>query len=732
MGISSVFKQQLLAGSALFLALTVGYAPYAAAHNNDIHIADKSITLENGIITEPTYRDGDGREVYFRGWNVSGSVKLVETGFKPFMNTEDAAASFQLMAQHAGSNLVRFTIAWEGVHPEVGIIDYTYLDAVVAQMREAIKRDIYLFVDYHTDLYSRYLFSVNSKQTGNGAPKWIIDGSEYPAGGCGIICFSWSQNNVTNKAVRKAYQNFFDNAPISTTLGERFTQDEFLYQMSKALGYIKSQLTEEEFRFVLGVQPFNEPIYGVGHKNRADEYDNEKLWPFYQRARAVLDAQGWNTKWVYAEPMVFWDTNAGFFTPPTGGHYLKEKPGAGFVFAPHFYDAARMGVSNLERVENADYFENLDTIRDEARFLGIPAVLGEYGMWLLDQDGGSKDYQRVVKATYQAMESSDINRTEKDRHIDFYTTVISGTQWHWDIYKDQHHELRNGNPNKVITHGDGWNDEDFSAIKTDQLTVDPAVIRRAYPRRVQGDLVSFYYNELSTDGAGIQSQWAGIKPAETILFKDKTFALLIWQSNADINAPTELFLPVGFLPENTSIISDLGFSQNLSNSLTTSQGFIAMEKEWDEVISGYRLTVQATENDSSEQRFHYALVVQNSDQTEAQLAALQQQMTQAISEERNPVYLTGQMVSAIYPEEIFVQRPVDITDVSEIKFFTFRWVTIRWAAEESVVILKNGEQIADGKASGKKRVYSKIGSNDTLQVCLASDHQACSKPIVLY
>jgi len=45
--------------------------------------------------------------------------------------------------------------------------------------------------------------------------------------------------------------------------------------------------------------------------------------------------------------------------------------------------------------------------------------------------------------------------------------VLSSTQWHWDIYSGRHHELMNGNPDKVQTTGDGWNGEDFSVAVAD-------------------------------------------------------------------------------------------------------------------------------------------------------------------------------------------------------------------------------------------------------------------------
>src|SRR5690606_8639449 len=108
--------------------------------------------------------------------------------------------------------------------------------------------------------------------------------------------------------------------------------------------------------------------------------------------------------------------------------------------------------------------------------------------------------------------------------LDFYTMTVSGTQWHWDIYKDQHQELRNGNPDAVMRDGDGWNGEDFSAIKGDGLTVGADIVSRIYPRAVQGRLVNFFYHPAAKDGAGKAMDWAAIDSGGQRYFSGSPFA----------------------------------------------------------------------------------------------------------------------------------------------------------------------------------------------------------------
>lgn len=707
---------------ALPIVLSILSAAFAgntsvASANADLSIGTRTVDTGRGVITEPTYRDSQGREIYLRGWNVSGSVKLASHGFKPFLSTEDAAKSFELMKRHTGANHVRFTLSWEGTHTGPDSIDRAYVDALIAQMKEAFRQKIYIFLDYHVDLFSRHVFTAKSRFTGNGAPEWVVRGRPYPKSTCLPVCIAWSQHNVTDPAVRSGYRNFFDNVELTTTAGTRRMQDEFLWQLREVLIQVKAGLTEEEFAWVTGVQPINEPIYGKGHKNFASEFDNEKLWPFYRKVRNIMDQTGWSKKWVYAEPMVFWDTNVGFFTPATGGHYLKQKPGAGYVFAPHFYDAARMGVTNAAKAINGDYFHNLDAVRSESRFLGIPTVLGEYGMWLKDQNGGVRDHARIVKATYQAMELSDSSQSRPSRRPDFYTSMVSGTQWHWDIYKDNHRELQNGNPNKLKTTGDAWNGEDFSVVKGDTLTVNADVVQRAFPRAVAGNIVSFHYNDLAVDGAGQTLDWSEIRSGGASWFSDRKFALLIWQGTA--SGPTELFLPAPFQPDNMILITE-----NSVHTPSTGFGNMTLTREFADGLSGHRLEIPAANSGDT----HFALVVNGSGESVATLDALRQSMIDQLKRQEHPVYLRGRMSGLNYPPENGEEEFVTLS-AKETHFAVTRWLTLEWKSSTAVEIWKNDRVVMSGKSQGKAILLSIVGAKDNFRVCEKGASARCSRTL---
>ncbi|MBM9501539.1 cellulase family glycosylhydrolase [Leptospira sp. 201903071] len=607
--------------------------------------------------TDPIFLDALGREAYFRGFNISGNMKLVQHGFKPFQNEADAEIGFSRLGKTTGSNMIRFTIAWEGVHTGVDTIDTVYLDAVIAQMKKAIALKMYVLVDYHQDLFSRNLFNKNSWYTGNGAPKWVTPSGLYPNEYCGFICANWSQNNLTNEAIRRGFRNFWNNASFSTTAGTRNMQTEFLWQLGKTAKYIQERLSASEFDYVLGMDPFNEPVDGGIEGLSAKQWDNQKLWPFYGRVREELNANGWESKYVYAEPIVFWNTNVGSaIVPPTGGGHLTTLPGSGFVFNSHFYDAGRMG-TDLTGIDNATYFKYLDEIRKETRFLKIPVFLSEFGMWL--NGTGAKDTPRMISAVYQAMEISDVEQTTKTRYADFYSLLVSGTQWHWDYYYDNHFEYMNGNTSKLITKKDAWNEENFSVIGNYGTTwnLDSKAIQRSYPRRSQGRILSFYYNTLGADSWNNVYAWGGIrpKPNGTIYFGDRRFAILIWKGrNSD--APTELFIPPHFATQSIVLVSDSriynkGLTPTISNLINEAilisdpdrtEGSGSLLLSWDDLESG----------EDVENSIHYVLIVDANgvEFTDSFLTALQTDLNQRILiEKKSPVYLTGKMTYGGYP-----------------------------------------------------------------------------------
>ncbi|GIE86199.1 cellulase family glycosylhydrolase [Actinoplanes regularis] len=533
------------------------------------------------------FTDPYGRELTFRGFNVSGSAKLHETGLLPFRSTADAAASAAVMREQTGANAIRFLISWEGVQPAPNTIDTAYLDRAAAQIKQFTDRGIHVLLDYHQDLYSSYLFNTGSWYTGDGAPKWVIDKGAYPTESCGI-CVLWGQNMLTSNAVRKAAYDFWHN--------NYGVQDAYLTQAAAALTHLGNTLPKD---LMLGVDPFNEPFDGGLDGASGTTWEQNYLLPFYQRFRAVMDSAGWSALPLYAEPLVFWNTTFS----EAGGLSTIPALGGRYVFNSHYYDGARITIDPTAAGDGT-YSAAMNRIRDRAAGLGTTGFVSEFGNAM-----SNSRTPWMVRAMYQGLDSR-LSGASFWNSAATSGTVLSATQWHWDVYSGRHSELMNGNPNKVQTSGDAWNGEDHSVIANGALRLDRRVLDRLYPSAVAGHTLAFAYEDLARDGfagSGTQKAWLTV-PSRfgTIasLVASRQYGVLVWRDTA-VAAPTELHLPGSFVPARTTVVSDLGAVSGIPSA-----GAIAATTETG-ASTAQRLLLTASGSASG--TVHVALIVNTSD-----------------------------------------------------------------------------------------------------------------------
>jgi hypothetical protein len=521
---------------ALMLGLTSGVA--GAAQTTELRVS-------GGV-----FRDDQGREVVLRGFNVSGEAKLAENQGLPFANVADARLSASAMRRLTGANAVRFLVTWAWIEPRQGQIDHAYLAKVAEQITAFTDQGIRVYLDFHQDLYSRYLFNKDSWYTGDGAPAWLVQAGNYPKESCGL-CFHWGQNMKSNKAVTDAVYDFWHNRQI----GSVRVQDAFLAQAGETMRYLRTTLSPDAFRMLLGVDPLNEPYagrYDTGQNSLA--WERDLLWPFYQRFRQAMDDSGWTAKAAFVEPLLFWNNNVSFFAEPGG---LTQVPALGdrYVFNAHFYDgAAQSGILKPGKAVDGEYAKDFAKIRDRASALGSPAIVSEFGHPV---GGNTSDkLPEILKAMYQSLDSR-LSGADWWTHAAASGPVLSGSQWHWDIYDGRHHELMNDDPNKVKTAGDAMNDEQFSAVRLDDagnavLTVDSRTVDRVYPRAVAGTTVAFTYEDTAT---GTWNKIPAGMPAVRALVGAKQFGVLAWRSNST-DVPTEIHLPASFSPASVVVDAD--------------------------------------------------------------------------------------------------------------------------------------------------------------------------------
>lgn len=534
----------------LFGSVSVAGVPPAAAAPppGSLWFDDPTVTVRDGRFT-----DAHGREIVLRGYNVSGETKLAENKGLPFASVADARKSATALRALGGGNTVRFLLSWAYAEPERGQVDTGYLAAATDQMKAFLDAGIRVYPDFHQDLYSRHLFDSDSWYTGDGAPKWAVDAGNYPDESCGI-CLFWGQNITQNEAVKRATYDFWHN-----THG---VQDAFLATAGKTMAYVQQHLSADQFKGIAGFDPYNEPhagVYDSGQSSRA--WEKDVLWPFYERFRARMDAAGWRDKPAFVEPNLFWNANLDF-QKQEGGLLDAGKLGPRYVFNTHFYDQkAISGVFMWGKAADGQYAGDFRTVRDRASAAQTAAVVSEFGHPLAGNV--SDKAPTVLKAMYQALDS-------RLKGADWWSDptasgpVLSGSQWQWDIYNGRHRELMNGNPDKVLTTGDAWNDEDLSAVRLDDsgkpaLRQDARLLDRLYPSATAGRTVGFTYEDRSRDGSTTLT-WnpvPGSLPNVQRLVGSGQYGLLLWRSDGG-SAPTELHLPASFPTASTTVVSDLG------------------------------------------------------------------------------------------------------------------------------------------------------------------------------
>jgi hypothetical protein len=230
--------------------------------------------------------DEPGRTLHLRGVNLGGSSKVPRQpngatwnreGFydhrqvsfvgRPFP-LEEADEHFTRLKQW-GLTFLRFIITWEAIeHSGPGIYDQAYLDYLYQLVKKAGGYDLYVFIDPHQDVWSRF-------SGGDGAPGWTFE-----AVGMELTKFKETGAAVTHQEVGDPYPRmlwpsnyskfacatmwtlFFGGnmfAPETHVEGipvQNYLQDHYINAVKQVCERLK------EFEFVIGYDTGNEPSQG--------------------------------------------------------------------------------------------------------------------------------------------------------------------------------------------------------------------------------------------------------------------------------------------------------------------------------------------------------------------------------------------------------------------------------------------------------------------------------------
>ncbi len=179
--------------------------------------------------------DEQGRHTILRGINLV--CKKKELGYVTACD-ESLFAKFRA----SGFNVIRLGLQWDGVEPEPGVYDDSYLAKIRQQAKWAADNGLYVFLDMHQDLYGI--------KFGDGAPLWatLDDGLPHSSGDL------WSDAYLKSDAISASFDAFWENRLCADGVG---LQDHFLLMWLHVAEFFK------DCPNVIGYDLFNEPYPGM-------------------------------------------------------------------------------------------------------------------------------------------------------------------------------------------------------------------------------------------------------------------------------------------------------------------------------------------------------------------------------------------------------------------------------------------------------------------------------------
>ena len=189
-----------------------------------------------------------------------------------------------------GLNYVRLCLSWSELEPEPGVYSASYIDRVAQVVAWAEEQDVYVLLDMHEDLYSRFIGPAPNQTQyppyltdavgQDGAPAWAVKTDGWPSLGV------YGQGNL-NLAMMKAFQNFYENAivpglPQGAAPGPGL-QDHYI----GAIAALAARFANESA--VLGIELLNEPQPGTTLPPLL--FGELFLYPLYRRIAQALTGE---------------------------------------------------------------------------------------------------------------------------------------------------------------------------------------------------------------------------------------------------------------------------------------------------------------------------------------------------------------------------------------------------------------------------------------------------------
>ncbi|MBR3768138.1 MAG: cellulase family glycosylhydrolase [Clostridia bacterium] len=394
--------------------------------------------------------DEHGRERIFNGINfVYKGVAVDEDGvlrYKTDLNEERLIA-----LKKKGINVIRLGLTWAGIEPEMGKYNTEYLDGYKAILKLCEKHEVYVYIDWHQDLFSNFC-----SLAGDGAPKWACQytkKSRAPK----II---WAEGYFFYKDIQKSFDAFWTNEEVEG----RGLRDRFCDMLTYTADYMK------DCKSVMGYDVFNEPFPGSSGKKvglnivkngaetilfnkRVDrkkiisnalkkdvmamlsvaddkkvygsvvgqaekyiyEFDTKRYYPFLVAAAEAIRKVDKNGI-IFIENCYFSNTGIPCNVPRV--IYKNGEREENIIFSPHGYDlTVDTPLTNVASPHRVDYI--FDEHKRTQERLSVPVLVGEWGGMV----PGSEEYP-ALEHLIRKFDSNKWSHTYWHYFIDFEHSKI--------------------------------------------------------------------------------------------------------------------------------------------------------------------------------------------------------------------------------------------------------------------------------------------------------------------
>ena len=355
------------------------------------------------------FTDDKGRERIFSGVNyVYKGADVDENGVIHYKNplTDELLAA--LAAK--GVNILRLGCTWAGIEPEMTQYNMTYLEEYKAAAKRCAKHGIYVFLDWHQDLYSPFCFA------GDGAPAWACLYKKNPK----KARFIWAEGYFFDRNVQRCFDAFWHNEEVhGRGLRDRFCDmltftAKFFADCDNVMGY---DVFNEPYPGTLGGKIFRNLVAnGAGTLLLSGNVDRPKmlkdakkgdvmsllsvaddpvvyrgviggaeklLTPFdvgeyhdFLCAAAAAIRKATDKGVIFMENSYYSNTGIPCHTPPVLYDNGTKEPY--LAFSPHGYDiTVDSPLTNEASTHRVDFIFNEH--RRKQRRLGVPVLVGEWG-----------------------------------------------------------------------------------------------------------------------------------------------------------------------------------------------------------------------------------------------------------------------------------------------------------------------------------------------------------------